>query len=75
MQDGYRTDMSQQKNTIEACVVTLCEQGCNRVNASISALRNGENIPEVAGLSAADRQVVLQELVAIMAVYDGSCES
>jgi hypothetical protein len=67
--------MTQQKNTVEACVDTLCEQGCSRVNACISALQNGEDVPEVAGLSVADRQVVLQQLVAIMAVYDGSCDS
>ena len=70
-----RADMSEQKNTVEMCVDTLCEQGCSRVNASISALQNGEDFPEIAGLSAADRQVVLQQLVAIMAVYDGSCDS
>ena len=70
-----RADMTQQKNTVEACVDTLCEQGCSRVNACISALQNGEDVPEVAGLSVADRQVVLQQLVAIMAVYDGSCDS
>lgn len=72
---SWRADMSQQKNTVEACIDTLCEQGCSKVNACISALQNGEDFPEVAGLSVADRQVVLQQLVAIMAVYDGNCES
>lgn len=57
------------------CVDSLCEQGCDRVNACISALQNGDDFPEVAGMSATDRQVVLEELVAIMAVYDGCCES
>ena len=71
----YRADMSQEKNTVEACVDILCEQGCSRVNASISALQKGEDIPELAGLSAADRQVVLRQLIEIMAVYDGSCDS
>lgn len=67
--------MSQQKTTVEACVDTLCEQGCSKVNACISALQKGEEFPEVDGMSPADREVVLHELVAIMAVYDGSCES
>jgi hypothetical protein len=67
--------MSQEENTVQVCVDSLCEQGCDRVNACISALQNGDDFPEVAGMSATDRQVVLEELVAIMAVYDGSCES
>ena len=60
---------------MQVCVDSLCEQGCDRVNACISALQNGDDFPEVAGMSATDRQVVLEELVAIMAVYDGGCES
>jgi hypothetical protein len=68
-------DMSHLNATVQACVDGLCEQGCSRVNACIIALQNGEEIPEVAGMSAVDRQAVLQELVSIMAVYDGSCES
>jgi hypothetical protein len=75
VQDIYRADMSKPINTVEACVDSLCEQGCNRVNACISALQNGEDFPEVAGMSATDRRVLLQQLVEIMAVYDGSCES
>lgn len=57
------------------CVDSLCEQGCGRVNSFIDALQNGEDFPEVAGMSEAERQEVLQQLVAIMAVYDGSCDS
>ena len=45
------------------------------MNACILALQNGEEIPEVAGMSAVERQAVLEELASIMAVYDGSCES
>jgi hypothetical protein len=41
----------------------------------ISALQRDEEFPEVAGLSRAERQSVLAELVAIMDIYDGSCES
>jgi hypothetical protein len=73
---GYRNaDMSHLNATVQACVDRLCEQGCSRVNACILALQNGEEVPEVADMSAVDRQAVLQELVSIMAVYDGSCES
>ena len=41
----------------------------------ISALQENEEFPEVADLSAAERLSVLAELVAIMAIYDGSCDS
>jgi hypothetical protein len=66
--------MSEQKTTVETCVDHLCEQGCSRVNGYIDALKNGEEFPEVAGMSAADRQAVLQQLIEIMAVYDGVCD-
>ena len=45
------------------------------MNAFIDALQNGEDFAEVAGMSEADREAVLQQLVEIMAVYDGSCDS
>ena len=66
--------MPHRKETIQTCVDTLCEQGCSKVNDYICALQNGEEFPEVAGLSLDDREVVLRQLVEIMAVYDGSCE-
>lgn len=67
--------MSHLNARVQVCVDRLCEQGCSRVNACILALQNGEEVPEVADMSAVDRQAVLEELVSIMAVYDGSCES
>lgn len=57
---------------VERCVETLCNQGCERVSASIEVLRAGELLAEVAELSVAERQLVLDELVAIMATYDGN---
>lgn len=41
----------------------------------ISALQQDEEFPEVADLSTAERLSVLAELVAIMDIYDGSCDS
>ena len=41
----------------------------------IRALQQGEEFPEVADLSREERQSVLAELVAIMDIYDGSCDS
>ena len=56
---------------IEHCVEGLCNQGCDRVNSSIEALRAGEEIAEVAELNMEERQQVLETLVSIMAVYNG----
>jgi hypothetical protein len=60
---------------IDECVEILCHQGCNRVHGYIRALQHKEEFPEVAGLSMAERRSVLEQLVAIMDIYDGSCGS
>jgi hypothetical protein len=60
---------------IEECVETLCHQGCNRVYDHIRALQHNVEFPEVADLSAAERLSVLEQLVTIMDIYDGSCGS
>jgi hypothetical protein len=60
---------------IEECVEILCHQGCSMVYRYISALQQGDEFPEVADLSREERQSVLAELVAIMDIYDGSCDS
>jgi len=67
--------MPVRKDKIEECIETLCQQGCSMVYRRISALQQDEEFPEVADLSPAERQSVLAELVAIMDIYDGSCES
>jgi hypothetical protein len=63
------------RQKIEECVETLCHQGCSMVYRRISALQQDEEFPEVADLSTAERLSVLAELVAIMDIYDGSCDS
>jgi hypothetical protein len=67
--------MPVRQEKIEECVETLCHQGCSMVYRYISALQQHEEFPEVADLSRAERQSVLVELVAIMDIYDGSCDS
>ncbi len=60
---------------IDRCVEGLCDQGCDRVNSFIAALKGGQDFPEVAGLSMEERQQVLENLVSIMAVYGDRTES
>ena len=58
---------------IDKCVEILCHQGCSMVY--IRALQQDKEFPEVADLSREERLSVLAELVAIMDIYDGSCDS
>lgn len=56
---------------VEASVERICDKGCRRVWEDIAALERDESLPEVQGLSSAQRAAVLAELKAIMAVYGG----
>ena len=57
-----------QRNLAER-VEILCSQGCERVSVYIAELKAGKVFAEVADLSVAERQLVLDELVAVMAPY------
>jgi hypothetical protein len=67
--------MPVRRDKIDECIEALCRQGCSKVYRHIDALQRSEEFPDVAGLSEAERLLVLAELVAIMDIYDGSCES
>ena len=55
---------------IEHCVDQVCGLGCTFVNHVIEDLRRGNERPEYAHLDPNERQLLLGELVSIMAVYD-----
>jgi len=55
---------------INPCVEAVCRLGCDAVRATISALEAGQPVAQVQGLDAEQRRCVLEELRAIMAVYD-----
>ncbi|WP_198265008.1 hypothetical protein [sulfur-oxidizing endosymbiont of Gigantopelta aegis] len=59
--------MDHQKLT--ECLETLCQSGCETVNATIVAMEENQTISAVDGLNADEYQRVLQELKAIMSVY------
>ncbi len=62
-------------NPVDSCVEAMCQKGCKTLWADIEALQNGIALPEVESLSNLEREQVLVELKAIMAVYGntGSC--
>jgi len=61
--------------SIELCVERLCQEGCGKVTEYINLLQTGESLPELAHLSPAEIKAVLDELVSVMAAYEGSCKS
>ena len=55
---------------VQQVVEAVCAQGCRYVNACIEALAQGRPERDYAGLDAAQRRQLLDELRAIMAVYE-----
>ena len=48
----------------------VCATGCDAVRASIELLEQGKNLDITDGLSSSEQELLLNELKAIMAVYD-----
>ncbi|MGE5027361.1 MAG: hypothetical protein ACM3JK_02710 [Betaproteobacteria bacterium] len=68
----YRTEHPAEKmdaSKIARCIETLCQKGCREVTQIILALEQEAPLEDVRELSAEERQAVLDELKAIMAVY------
>jgi hypothetical protein len=61
------------RQRVEQCVESLCNKGCRSVWGDIEALKAGQRIREVEGLSDEEIDLVVDELCAVMAVYEGTC--
>ena len=55
---------------VNQCVDALCQCGCDAVRATIEAMEVGGEVPQLQTLGSEEREVVLDELKAVMAVYD-----
>jgi 4-hydroxy-3-methylbut-2-en-1-yl diphosphate synthase IspG/GcpE len=55
---------------VNQCVDALCQCGCDAVRATIVAMEAGADIPQLHTLDSEGRAVVLNELKAVMSVYD-----
>lgn len=62
----------QENQPLHSVIESLCAKGCRQVWRDIAVLEGGEPLAETRGLSPAEIAQVLEELKAIMAVYD-SC--
>ena len=58
---------------VDHYVELLCGQGCMKVSGYIEALQHNQTIPELAELGQIERMAVLDELIAVMSVYQGKC--
>lgn len=56
---------------LDVFLTQICELGCTRVTEIIVILEQGKSTPETMYLPDAERAWVLDELKAIMAVYNG----
>jgi len=60
--------------SLDAIVDLLCQQGCQQVARTIDSIESGQFPDIILALNAHERQHVLHELKAVMAVYgDRSC--
>ena len=62
--------MTHHDQQVIQCVENLCECGCDAVRATISAMEAKLPVSQTEGMSDEQQQQVLDELKAIMAVYD-----
>ena len=62
-----------QNRSIESCIETICQKGCQQVRQDILLLEQGRHLPEISHLDTESRRYVLQELKAVMAIYGNSC--
>lgn len=65
--------MTTRNSAIDQLVETLCGQGCRAVLVYIEALQAGQMRQEFADLGTTQRELLLHELQAIMAVYNNRC--
>jgi hypothetical protein len=61
--------MTSKENQLAERVESLCSHGCERVSVYIADLKAGRVFAEVADLNLAERRLLLDELVAVMAPY------
>jgi hypothetical protein len=73
MMDDLQTSSIPLDPLLDARIEAICMRGCRQVRADIEILERGGTLPETRGLSGAQRDALLSELRAIMAVYGDRC--
>lgn len=70
---GRQVTAMEAQQRLQQVVDAVCAQGCARVRDCIRALQAAETLPVYAHLDSPQRDALLQELQAIMKVYDKQC--
>ncbi len=65
--------IKQHSDRVDLCLENLCAAGCQSVRIYIDHLEKGETVEGVENLTQRERLEVLQELKAVMAVYEEDC--
>lgn len=63
------------EDKVDQFVESICEQGCSHVNHVIELLEQQQVLTELDVLNLVEKNILLQELRSIMAVYDGECSA
>ncbi len=57
-------------DSVNLCIEAICQSGCSTVRAVITSLEDGQTISQTNGMSQEEVSQVLNELKAVMSVYD-----
>jgi hypothetical protein len=66
----FKLSTGQPDSEVDKAVDAVCALGCEKVAERIDMLREGGSCPECLSLSHSQRSALLEELQAIMAVYE-----
>ncbi len=62
--------MNRIKKHLDIILDNICYNGCNYVRECISKIQTNETVTEVIFIDISEQQIILQELISIMEVYD-----
>ncbi|VAX00917.1 hypothetical protein MNBD_GAMMA22-956 [hydrothermal vent metagenome] len=62
--------MKRLSKQLEVVLDKICHQGCTYVRQCIIKLKNDELVNEANSINIDEQQIILQELVSIMEIYD-----
>ena len=73
IETAYPVTVNVDRQRVDRCIESLCQNGCAAVRATIVALEAGLDVSQTEGMSVQECKLVLVELKAIMDVYERPC--
>ena len=65
--------MNIDQHKIDGCIEKICKLGCRDVLEIIEKVKQDSAIPQMENLNTLEKQMVANELMAIMDVYNNQC--